>query len=333
MKAKLPNEVKITLPNVSERRAVHILNPSSGGKNARKYYEAALRSIEKAGGETLTSEHCGHVTELVSELFAKDPFAHAVIYGGDGTVNEAVNGIMLSGHAHTASFSVIPQGSGNDFSKYMNDSGIFKPAELNPLDLVKVTCGDHVRYFANMMNIGFDCDVVLATYRIKKSTPFQGSLAYIAGIAATLLKRKAISAKISLTGCIPLGEKNPESCTDTVIEKDILLTACANSRFCGGGFCSAPLASVNDGFMDILIVDNVSIPQFASLVSAYHDGTYIGENGEMPKKFTKVLSYHRCRKYEISGPSHFCLDGEVLETGGNTVCAEVIPNATWFAAL
>ncbi|MBE6542146.1 MAG: hypothetical protein E7672_06835 [Ruminococcaceae bacterium] len=330
MKAKIAAEPTANLPGVSERHSVHILNPFSGGKNAKKYYEAARRAIEKIGGEILVSEHSGHITEITADVFRKDPFAHAVIYGGDGTVNEAVNGIMLSGHADTASFSVIPQGSGNDFAKYVNDPKNFERTKLMPLDLIKVTCGENVRYFANTMNIGFDCDVVLTSYKVKKFPILQGSLAYIASVVATLAKKKTIHASIKLSGCVDF-EGAPID--DVMIERDILLTEGANSRFCGGGFYSAPLASVSDGLMDVLVVNNVSIPKFASLVGAYHDGTYIDDHGNMPKKFDGIISYHRCRKFELGGAEHFGLDGEVFATNGECISAEVIPHATLFAAL
>lgn len=328
MKAKVQDG---TYHAAGERRTVHILNPSSGGKNAQKYYEAARRAVEKIGGDMLVSEKPRHIMTLVSELFAKDPYAHAVVYGGDGTVYETVNGIMLSGNAKTACFSVIPQGSGNDFSKYANDLGGFAKGKEVPLDIIRTECGGDVRYFANMMNIGFDCEVVRETYKIKKVPFLQGSLAYIVGVISTLAKKKPLHVKITIGGCVSIGDAGSEQ--DAVLRKKILLTACANSKFCGGGFEAAPLASADDGLMDVLIVDNISIPRFASLVGAYHDGTYIDENGVMPEQFSKVLSYHRSKTFSIEGAKFFCLDGEVFPTNGSTIKAEVIPSATRFMAL
>ena len=112
MKAKVPETknqtVKMEIPGIADRHQVHILNPASGGSKGGKAFEAAKAAIEKSGGEIRISEKPGGIEELTAELFAKEPFAHAIVYGGDGSVYEAVNGIMKSGHSRSASFSVIP---------------------------------------------------------------------------------------------------------------------------------------------------------------------------------------------------------------------------------
>ena len=339
MKAKVPetrkNSVKVEIPGIADRHQVHILNPASGGKHGGKAYEAAKRAIENSGGEIRISEKPGGIEDLTAELFTKEPFAHAVVYGGDGTVYEAVNGIMKSGNNRTASFSIIPLGSGNDFSRYANDSDAFKKAELNKIDVIRTTCGDNVRYCMNVMNVGFDCDVVWETYSLKKIPIFRGSMAYIAGVLKVLLKKKTIDARICLSDCAEakIGECRKLT-SDTVLEQKVLLTAGANSRYYGGGFYAAPLADLSDGLMDILVVNDVSIPKFLSLVGAYHDGKYIDADGVIAEKFRDVISYRRCRAMEITGPTRYCMDGEIYETGEDrTIRAEVIPGALWFAAL
>lgn len=327
MKAAVPQTKRISLPNVSERRAVHILNPASG---SGKFYEAAKSAVEKAGGEMLTSEHPGHITTLVRELFEKDPFAHAVVYGGDGTVHEAVNGIMQSGANATASFSVIASGSGNDFAGYANDSGTFTTSELTPIDLIRVTANGETRWCANFTNMGFDSDVVRETYTLKKFPLFHGPMAYVAGVVKVLLKKKTIPAKLTLEDCYI----NNESIGTQTVDERLLLTACANAQFYGGGFHAAPLASITDGLMDIITVNNVTRLQFISLIGDYKNGTFISGSGELKEKFKKYLSYRKCRKITIEGPEFYCIDGEVLPTGKDRkIEAEVMQNAVWFAAL
>lgn len=339
MKAAVPktekdSKVKVALPNIGERHQVHIINPKSGrGAGNGKVYVAVEKTVAENGGEIIKSEHPGHIEEITAEACKKNPFAHIVAYGGDGTVYEVVNGIMKADAGRTASFSIVPVGSGNDFSAFANDSGVFRRAELNRIDVVRVKCGENVRYFANMMNIGFDCAVVNETYALKKKPFLKGSTAYIAGVAKTLLLKKTLHAKVTVEGIEPF-EKDEKSTSMEVFERNLLLTAAANSRYCGGGFCAAPLASLTDGFMDILVVNDISRMKFISLVGAYKAGTYIDEHGVMPERFSKILTYRRCRRITIQGPEMYCLDGEVCHTDERrTVEAEVMPGALWYAAL
>ena len=339
MKAAVPKpeketKVKVALPEISERHQVHIINPKSGrGAGGGNIYSAVEKSAAETGGEIIKSEHRGNIEDRVAEACAKDPFVHIIAYGGDGTVNETVNGIMKAGAGRTASFSIVPTGTGNDFSSYVNDSGVFAKTELNKIDVVRVKCGEDVRYYANMMNIGFDSNTVVAADWFKRHTVLQGSAAYVAGVMQTLLQKKTFRGKITLEGVEPFGD-GEKSTLPEVYEQNILLTAAANSRYCGGGFCAAPLASLTDGLMDVLIVKNISRLRFVSMVGAYHAGSYIDENGVMEPRFAKILTYRRCRKVTIEGSPNYCLDGEVRPTGASrTVEAEVLPGAMWYAAL
>lgn len=327
MKARVPRTE--SMPPLSERKQIHIANPAAGGG---KHFKAAETAAASCGGELLKSERPGHLTELVAEALEHDPYAHIVAYGGDGTVYEAVNGIMRSGKNGTASFSIVPSGSGNDFSTHVNDSGELPKYELTAVDAVKTEADGQVRYFANMMNIGFDCAVVRQTYAIRRKTPIRGSMAYIAGVAKELAVKRTTDARILLGDCV--SPDTGESLPDREFRQKILLTAAGNGSHCGGGFNALPLADVTDGRLDVLVVNDVSRLKFVMLVGDYRAGTYVDEKGNLKEKFKKVLSFVRCGRMTVTGPEWFCLDGEVFPTGEDrTVKAEVVPGALWYAAL
>ncbi|MBR5445318.1 MAG: hypothetical protein IKV57_04305 [Clostridia bacterium] len=334
----------ITLPNVNERKHVHIINPCAGDG---RLYESVKNIVAQTGEEVRLTEEAGGVTSICREEIAKDPFVHLVVYGGDGTVYETVNGIMTSGGSRTASFSVIPAGSGNDFSRFANSSAGFTPPDLHHIDVVKTTDGEGtVRYFANSLNIGFDGQVVLEADRYKHQKGLRGSAAYIAGVATVLIRKRPVPVKITLEGVADAASGKAEDRTDTQwgtlsrrwdgdtvqLEGEILLSECANGPFCGGGFRSAPLCSLEDGLADVLVVQNISRLQFVSMVGAYHDGSFITPEGEILPRFRKVLSYYRCRKMHIAADEPFCLDGEICPPALD-LTVEVIPEAVWFAAL
>lgn len=314
---------------LSERRQIHIANPAAGGG---KHLSAAEEAVRRTGGELLKSERPGHLGELVADALAKDPAAYIIVYGGDGTVFEAVNGIMASGHSGTACFSVIPAGSGNDFSTHVNDSDKLTKYRMTRVDAVKTEAGGVTRYFANMMNIGFDCSVVRRTYAIRKNTPFRGSLAYIAGVARELAVKKTTDAEILFENCV--SPETGEVLPDRTFRQKILLTAAGNGSHCGGGFNALPLADVSDGYLDALVVNDVTRRTFVRLVRYYRAGTYMDEAGNLKDKFRGVLEFVRASRMTVTGPEWFCLDGEVFSTGAEkTVTAEVVPGALWYAAV
>ena len=314
---------------LSERKQIHIANPAAGGG---RHLAAAEEAVKRTGGELLKSDHPGHLAELIGEALSRDPFACIVVYGGDGTVYEAVNGIMASGQNETACLSVVPAGSGNDFSTHVNDSGNLPKYEPVRIDLVRAEAGGEVRYFANMMNIGFDCAVVRQTVAIRKKTPIRGSLAYIAGVAKELAVKKTTDVRILMEHCV--SPENGESLPDRIFRQKILLTAAGNGSHCGGGFNALPLADVTDGYLDALVVNDVSRRTFVKLVGYYRAGTYMDEEGNLKDKFRGVLEFIRCSRMTVEGPDWFCLDGEVFPTGEDkTVLAEVVPGALWYAAL
>ena len=314
---------------LSERSRIHLVNPSAAGG---RHLAAVEKAVSQSGGTLLKSEYPGHLTELIREAAAKDPYAHFIVYGGDGTVFEAVNALMASGCSDTVSFSVIPAGSGNDFSAHANDSGELEKYALTPIDVVRTTAGGTTRYFANMMNIGFDCSVVSRTYFLKEKTFFRGSAAYIAGAAMELVRKKPVDAVVTLSDCCD--PETGEALPDRSFRQKILLTAAGNGSFCGGGFHALPLASLTDGKLDVLVVNDVSRLRFVLLVGDYRAGTYLDESSRLKDRFRGVLELIRCGRMKVEGPEAFCLDGEVFLTGDDRLVeAEVVPGALLYAAL
>ena len=320
---------KVTrLKNSENTRVAHFINPVSG---SHRFYDATRKAVDEIGGKIFVSERSGQITEMVIDALEKDPSTHVVVYGGDGSIYEAVNGIMQSGHNDTAVLSVIPSGSGNDFSAYANDSGVFSRGEIHKIDLIKTTCGGETRYFDNMMNMGFDCSVVYETSNVRKAGVIKGSAAYIAGVVKVLGQKKTMNVSLTLSDCVSLSTGKPVD--DFHVEKSLLLTACANAAYCGGGFKAAPISKIDDGYMDVLVINDVTRPKFISLVGDYRAGTFINEKGVMKKSFREYVDYIRCKKMTIVGPEMFCLDGELFETNGEEIVAEVAHNAINFMAI
>ena len=221
------------------------------------------------------------------------------VYGGDGTVNEVVGGILDANAADRASIAIAPVGTGNDFYRMLYGALAEKNGELFA-DVI--TCNDS--YAVNMINIGFDCNVVEKTTILKKLPGISGSLAYMLGVGNVLLHKLCRTLKIRYLN---------KAGIEQVYEGETLLCAIANAPYCGGGFCAAPAAKCDDGLIDLMIIRRVSRARFLSLVKGYRDGLHVGVNDcTVAKRFADVIEYHRCSYIEIEGMEKICTDGEVF---------------------
>ena len=253
---------------------------------------------------------------ILAELLAKDPYAHIVAHGGDGTMGEAVGGIMAADAGATALFTGVPAGSGNDFMRYMSEEKNEAGREY-PLDLI-LTNG---KYSDNVVNVGFDCTVVSEAERIRKTPGVGNSFSYILGVVSALSKKEAFETDVIMKDIKTAdGIKEEET-----LSGRFLLAAICNCRYYGGGFKVAPKAECDDGFLDVMLIKNVSLPKFASLVSGFRKGSHVLDDGTVVKKFADVLTFKRCRSVSFGGIKKICYDGEIIED--TAVASKVVPGA------
>ena len=299
-----------------ERRTVHIINPVSGsGRKFRK----TMASLSGLGEDVYLTKRESDCREFVAEFLAKDPFAHVVAHGGDGTMSETVEGIMAAGAGATALFSGVPSGSGNDFLHYMNEEKN-EAGKQYPVDLIKA----NGKYSVNVINVGFDCTVVAEAEKIRKAPGVGNSFSYILGVVSALFKKEAFETEVVFRGVKRGDEEIPEERTSG----KFLLAAAANCRYYGGGFKVAPHAECDDGYTDVILVNNISVPRFAKLVSGFRKGTHVNEDGTVKDDFKEVMTFRRCRGVSFGGIEKICFDGEIVS--GASLDAKVIPRAVTF---
>lgn len=289
-----------------------IINPAAGtGKNV----SAMIERIEKSCKEKLADFEI-HVTKAVGDAasFVKGICANATekirIYscGGDGTNNEVISGAV---GCENAEIGFIPDGTGNDFVKCFNAPEKFVDisAQLNakPAKIDLVSCNGS--YVANILNIGFDCEVVRRKEKLKKLSFIPSSMAYVMGVIIELFRLPGTKLKISLDD-------------EAFEEKELLLSTFSNGRFYGGGFNAAPKARLCDGLMDVCLVKKISRMKFISLVKHYKSGKYLDL-----EKFKSIVEFRRCRsaKLEFSDLHSICIDGELSEH--RTLELKLLPKA------
>lgn len=269
-------------------RKIHILNPAAGQGEALRF---------KPIDEVYVTQYKGDAERFVTEILqSTDEEVDFYIYGGDGTVNEAVNGIVSRG-GNRARICIKPTGTGNDLVRTVAQSG---KSEISS-DVLTV----NDRYAVNAVNTGFDLEVVLKAAELKKKPFVSGSLAYILGIFEVLSGKMGKRVKITYTD---------RGGNENIFNDDCLLALAGNGMYYGGGFKSSPAASLTDGFIDLLIVKKMTRRKFISLVAEYKKGMHINtEKLEPVQKFADVITYAKCKKVIIEGITDICTDGEVFK--------------------
>ena len=292
---------------------IFILNPVAGTPKTRQGIQERI----KAAAEEFNVDYEIYTTKAENDakeyIAAYDPSIEARFYaiGGDGTLNEAVNGVLArEGYSE---LGVIPCGTGNDFAKVMpNKAALFDirkqiRAKAQPVDAYSTDQGIHG---INMVNIGIDAQTAADVHKVSRFIP--GPMAYIVSLINRFVRPIGIEMEITIDDDEPF----TETCA---------LTSFANGKACGGGFYSSPNAEINDTLLEITSVRKVTKLQFLQLVGGYKKGTYLDN-----PKYKPFIIYHRGKKVTLktNTPTEMCVDGEVFKTDKITV--EILPAAIRF---
>ncbi len=277
---------------------IFIINPKAGKKDITNYIKDKLKEYSgKINYDVYVTSKQNDALEFTKN-YLKNNSGMVRFYacGGDGTLNEVVNGAAQNPNASVACY---PCGSGNDFVKVFGsaDSFLNLDALINGeekfIDLIKV----NDRYTVNICNLGFDAHAAKNFIKFKTKPFLSGHSAYTLALAYTLISKMKHKAKITIDN-------------EVIHDGKFLLAAVANGICYGGGYYCSPYAKVDDGLMDISIVQSLSRFKFISMVGKYKDGTYL-EN----KKIMKYINYRRAKNivFESEKGIVYCIDGEVFE--------------------
>jgi diacylglycerol kinase (ATP) len=276
---------------------VIIVNPTAGSGRAAKLLPwIRERLAARPDADLFVTSRPGAAQERATRASA-DGCDRIVAVGGDGTTQEIVNGI-LAANAPTE-LGIVPVGSGNDLARSLGLP--LDPAEAwtvaigrvtRRIDAALATNGEgRSRWFASAGGIGFDAQVAAAmsTRRGWQS----GRAGYLLTTLSELRRFDNRRLHVVLDG--------------EELERRALLVAIANGPYYGGGMRIAPDATLDDGWLDLCIVGDVSrLTAIRELPNLYR-GTHVRN---------PAVSIHRARRVEVSGEgrTHAHLDGEPFGT-------------------
>jgi len=271
-----------------------IVNPASGnGKTGRRWpgLDARMRA---EGGEfdvEFTLEP-GHAARLARQA-AGNGARTILVVGGDGTLNEVVNGLLADGApAGSVSIGILPVGTGSDFARAMGAPRdplaaaihLLRDARPEPLDVGRIDCvlggQPSTRYFANVAGLGFDGEVA---DRVNRSGKSSGTLTYQLALLQNLGAYKNKHVRMTIDG------ETREGVMNSVI--------LANARYFGGGMFIAPNARWDDGRFDVILLGDLGKLEVVANLPRLYRGTHLTHPKVAEMRATEVRVEARERMF------------------------------------
>jgi len=243
-----------------------IVNPCSG----KRIYQRGIKLLQKAlqacnqTSELQFTQQEGHAVELAQQAVNRG-YKHLVVIGGDGTLNEVINGIFTSDCASPEEIVIaaIPSGTGNDWirqwniTRKTNLTDYFRSGKRILIDvgviMEKEDTTTRRRYFLNAAGLGLDGDVVYRADRLRTWVGAQ-SWTYIVAVFLSVFKLRY-----------------KQLCIETENEQingDVLTVCIGNGCYTGGGLMQTPKANPCDGVFDIMLVQRIRLRDIPSLLNA-----------------------------------------------------------------
>ncbi|HOP11937.1 MAG TPA: diacylglycerol kinase family lipid kinase [Oscillospiraceae bacterium] len=275
-----------------------IINPTAGKGRPVKLIPKIEEACKKAKADFVV-----HLTEskqsainFVKNATSKGEKSRVYAVGGDGTLNDVLAGIA---DFENTEICCVPCGTGNDFIKTLK----IPREQLLDIDQILTFPSKKVDFMIvddhrclNICNIGIDSVAAYYMQEFKRLPLMKGSMPYLFGVLKSLFGKLGNELKIRLDG-----------------KKDVagnyMLIAIANGQYYGGGYKAAPLAKVDDGLLDICLVNKVSRAKVLKLIGKYKDGVHLTHPA-----FKGILTYQNVKEIEIFSeePLRICIDGDIF---------------------
>ena len=303
-------------------RVMHlfVINPAAGKTDSTARIRA---EIEKIFGKS-SSEYEIYVTQspgecvpwLKNRLEADPSPVRVYACGGDGTLNEVLNGIVGFEHASLACY---PCGTANDFIKIFGtdcdrifgDIGALGAADEKRIDIMRCTSdsGATVRHAINICSVGLDARVARDVHRYSKFPLIGGQAAYILSLIVNVIRGISETYTVAIDGRENTGRH--------------AIVVAANGRFYGGSFHAVPEAMPDDGLCDFLSVTKLGRIKLAQIIGRFKDGRH--------RDIPDYVSWSRGKTLRVTAKKPFAanVDGEVWMT--RDAAFSIVPGGLSFA--
>lgn len=297
-------------------RSLFIVNPvAAGGKTGQLWasIEEQLRALDLSFDHRFT-EDPNHATSLAREG-VEQGYNMVVAVGGDGTVNEVVNGLMAPGSEKAgAILGIVITGRGSDLARTIGIPADYAEAcaRLAGERTMTVDLGfvefyhegeKRERYFVNVGGGGFDAEVAV---RANRAPNFMGgTIPYLSSLVTTLITYRNKPVRLIMDDQEPI---------EMVVNSVIV----ANCQYFGGGMRIAPDADPNDGLFDVITIGDIDKIEFLMTVPKVYDGTHLTH---------PQVDAYRAKRVELHSETPLLLQVEGEVCGQTPLTFNIIPSA------
>jgi len=294
-----------------------IINPNAGNGKGKKDWKEISGHLEKMKipYSARFTEKKGHAIEITKESVAAG-YRKIITIGGDGTLNEVVNGIFenTSCHVSDITMGLIPVGTGNDWGRmfgiplnYEKAVSIISEGKVMKHDagLISYYNGSEKkeRYFINIAGLGFESVVVLKTNH-HKDRGHGGRLIYFYSLLTSLISYRNTRAEIIIDGVSKYA--------------DIFSVNIGNGRYCGGGMRQTPFARPDDGILDVTVIKGMGKLEIIRNLKILYDGTILSH--------PKVEGF-KCKSVKVLSDSIIYTEADGESLGHTPAEFSIIPSA------
>ncbi len=268
-----------------------VLNPTAGSAADNQQLIERLRHLDEV--DLAITEGAGDARRLAARA-GRQGYAHVVAAGGDGTVNEVVNG--LSDWLSEVTVGVIPLGTGNDIARSLGLPDdpelalkyVLAADDTRPIDLMRVANPEGVRLAVNHLNAGYSN--LITDHVTSQMKQRWGPFAYLKTAATQLRDREEYHTRIRWN--------------DGQVEVvDAINVFVANGRTVAGGLRVAPQASLEDGVLEVIVLRAGSLVELAGLAARLLVGALRDSDQVIARSATSL-------HIESTPPMTFSVDGE-----------------------
>ena len=251
-----------------------IVNPNAGKRKGEKDWLEIAAQLNAAGIEFVNvfTEHRGHAV-LLTRKYIENGYRNIIVVGGDGTLNEVVNGIFTQAHVPTDKvvLAMIPVGTGNDWCRMFNIPNDYKQAiklitkrkifiqDTGTIKYISSDGGEKIRYFINMAGMGFDALVAKKT-NLQKDLGKSNPMSYVVNILSSLFLYTSTKVTILLDG---------EKITSYIFSMSVGIC-----QYNGGGMKQAPDALPDDGLFDLTLIKPIGKFKIVRNIIKLFDGSF-----------------------------------------------------------